>query len=251
MCIKVSIFDSGSGGLTTLVEAQKLVPDAEYYYLSDREHCPYGDKSDDELLQLCINIVETLADWGANIIIIACNTATTRCIGKLRQLFPEIIFIGTEPALKVAHDTSNGRTLLLSTTKTSQSPTVVQLATEYFDADNLEILPCPGLADIIEDSLRHPEAIKLQPYQYLPTDFLSLNQYGTVQCQLQTILDILPSKRAFDNIVLGCTHYIIIHHQIQTFFPCAKLIHGNYGVARRLKQLTKQQNSSSKSETLL
>lgn len=115
MATKIGIFDSGSGGLSTLAAIRELSPDAEYYYIGDVAHCPYGTKTPAELLEITSAVVSRLQNWGAQIIVIACNTATTRCIHQLRQRFPDITFVGTEPALKVAHDCNFRHPLLLCT----------------------------------------------------------------------------------------------------------------------------------------
>ena len=101
---KVGIFDSGIGGLTTYKEIKKLLPNENYIYYADTKNNPYGSKTQDELKQITKNIVNKLITKGAKIIVIACNTATTNCIEYLRKEFPNTIFIGTEPAIKVACD---------------------------------------------------------------------------------------------------------------------------------------------------
>lgn len=103
--MKIGVFDSGIGGTTVLAALQELLPNEDYHYIADSENCPYGEKSDEELCRIVTANVEKLKAWGAKIIVVACNTATTRCIGYLRQQYPEIIFIGTEPAIKLAAQT--------------------------------------------------------------------------------------------------------------------------------------------------
>mgnify|MGYP002520892089 CR=1 FL=1 len=84
---KIGIFDSGIGGLTTLEEIRKLLPNESYIYYADSKHNPYGEKSDEELYKIVKNIVNKLLEKKVKIIVIACNTATTRCIEKLRNDF--------------------------------------------------------------------------------------------------------------------------------------------------------------------
>ena len=81
---------------------KKLLPAEDYFYINDSKNCPYGEKSDRELYAIVTKNVETLKSWGASIIVIACNTATVKCIDKLRADFPELKFVGTEPAIKLA-----------------------------------------------------------------------------------------------------------------------------------------------------
>lgn len=132
MATKIGIFDSGSGGLSTLAAIRELSPDAEYYYIGDVAHCPYGTKTPAELLEINSAVVSRLQNWGAQIIVIACNTATTRCIHQLRQRFPDITFVGTEPALKVAHDCNFRHPLLLCTPATARANSVKRLVTQNY-----------------------------------------------------------------------------------------------------------------------
>ena len=92
---KIGVFDSGIGGLTVLDSLKKVLPKEDYIFYADSIHNPYGEKTDEELRQITSEIVEYLKDRGCKIIVIACNTATTRCIDYLRDKYPDLIFIGT------------------------------------------------------------------------------------------------------------------------------------------------------------
>ncbi len=247
---KIGIFDSGSGGLSTLAAIRELLPNAEYYYIGDVAHCPYGTKTPEELLEITSTIVKRLQNWGAQIIVIACNTATTRCIHQLRQRFPNITFVGTEPALKVAHDHNFHHPLLLCTPATARAKSVQRLihqnypdsplfigdnspfpATQPNKTNQATILPCVGLADTIENALTNPKEIQLASGDTLP-DFSIPDSAGPIiNAKLQSLFNELPNQQ-FDCVVLGCTHYVLIPNLIQKFFPTAKLIDGNAGVAR-------------------
>ena len=99
---KIGVFDSGIGGLTVLEELKKMLPKEDFIFYADSANNPYGEKTDEELNGIVSNIVDFLIDKGCKIIVIACNTATTRCIRYLREKYPDIVFIGTEPAVKLA-----------------------------------------------------------------------------------------------------------------------------------------------------
>ena len=100
----IGIFDSGIGGLTILEEIKKIIVHNNIIYYADSKNNPYGTKTDDELKKITSDIVDYLINQNCKIIVIACNTATTRCISYLRSKYPNIIFIGTEPAIKIACD---------------------------------------------------------------------------------------------------------------------------------------------------
>ena len=83
--MKIGLFDSGIGGTTILESVKQILPQAEYHYIADSKNCPYGEKSDEELEAIVSKNVEALRDWGADLFVIACNTATTSCLSFLRD----------------------------------------------------------------------------------------------------------------------------------------------------------------------
>ena len=92
-----------------------------YIYYADSENNPYGDKTDEALYNIVTNVVDKLISKNVKIIVIACNTATTRCIEKLRKDYPDMLFVGTEPAIKVACDNNYKNTLVMATSGTIAS----------------------------------------------------------------------------------------------------------------------------------
>ncbi|MCR5699943.1 MAG: glutamate racemase [Candidatus Saccharibacteria bacterium] len=211
--MKIGIFDSGKGGTTVMAAIKERLPEAEYFYIGDSRNCPYGEKTDEELMKITRKHVETLKKKGARIIVIACNTATTRCIAKLRQEYPELKFVGTEPAIKLATETGVKRILVMATPGTIESERTARLMAEYQrPRQKIRLLACPGLADVIEAGAGIDE-------------------------KLAELLAKIPAPEV---IVLGCTHYSLIKPEIQKYFPEAKLIDGNEGVAKRVVELTKQ-----------
>lgn len=253
--MKIGVFDSGSGGRTTLAAIQTLLPENEYYYISDRAHCPYGTKSQSELLAITAELVRQLVRWGAEIIVIACNTATTQCIYNLRQLFPQTIFVGTEPALKPACDAGCQDILLLATPQTIASQQVSRLTSRFVNHQHLELLPCPGLADLIEQQVELTESSPLrqdpapqstqfqasvpQPIQFQnsASQPIHLQNPDLITTKLTELVATLPPVSQFDGVILGCTHYVLAREQVQACFPEAQLFDGNFGVARRVQAL--------------
>lgn len=218
--MKIGLFDSGLGGTTILESVKNLLPDEDYRYIADSKNCPYGEKSDQELNQIVSKNVKTLKNWGAKIIIIACNTATTKCIKYLRKKYPELYFIGTEPAIKLAASTNAKHILVMATPGTIQSERTKALLQEnQKPGQNIKLLPCPGLADVIEKN-------------YITKNFQPIIEH------LQKLFQNLSLSP--DVIVLGCTHYSLIKNLIQPFFKNAKLIDGNDGVARQAQELVEK-----------
>ena len=211
--MKIGLFDSGIGGTTILDAIKKLIPNAEYKYIADTKNCPYGEKSTEELKQITAACVNELTNWGAKIIVIACNTATTRCIAYLREKYPSINFIGTEPAIKVATDSGAKNILVMATPSTVTSErTAALIRKNQKPGQNIELLACPGLAATIEKEYEAGNREKISN--------LLAELFGNVT--------IVP-----DTIVLGCTHYSLIKDLVAQFYPTAKLVDGCDGVARR------------------
>lgn len=228
--MKIGIFDSGMGGTTIFRAVKDALPSEEYFYLADSENCPYGEKSEEELKEIVTKNVETLKNWGAKIIVIACNTATVRRIDYLREKYPDLKFVGTEPAIKLATKTNAKNILVLATPGTIKSERAHQLVAENIKEDqNITLLPCPGLADTIEHTLKFNKN-----YQPLP---LNAAQKSAIRDKLAVLFKDI--KKEPDVIVLGCTHYPLIKAEIQDFFPGAILLDGAGGVANRVAKIIK------------
>ena len=216
---KIGVFDSGIGGLTTLEEIKKILPNENYIFYADSKNNPYGEKTKEELYKITEDIVDKLIELNVKLIVIACNTATTNCIEHLREKYPNMIFVGTEPAIKVACDNNYNTTLLMATPGTISSDRVKELINRNKKHNQkIYLVPCDGLANAIEtnnqdkiDKLLHK----------------NLNKYKNKQ---------------IDAIVLGCTHYPIIKDKINKYFPNAKLIDGNIGVSKQVKYQLKTHN---------
>ena len=216
---RIGVFDSGIGGLTVLEELKKLLPNEDYLFYADSKDCPYGEKSDTELYDITSNIVDYLINKDCKIIVIACNTATTRCIKYLRDKYKDMTFIGTEPAIKVACDRDYKNILVMATPATIASErTSILVNDNKKEYENIYLVPCEGLADAIEtDNFKKQEDI------------------------VSSIYDEYKDKE-IDAIVLGCTHYPHIKDLISKYFTNAELLDGGAGVARETKRQLERMN---------
>ncbi len=216
---KIGVFDSGKGGLTTLKEIKKILPNEDYIYYADSKNNPYGNKTDEALYNIVKEVVDKLISKEVKLIVIACNTATTKCIEKLRQDYPNMLFVGTEPAIKVACDNNYKNTLVLATPGTIGSERTHELVKKNKkDEQNIILLPCEGLAEAIENS-----------------DEVKINKL------LDKYLKEYENKN-IDSVVLGCTHYPIISDKLKVYFRNSDLIDGNIGVANRVKYILETNN---------
>ncbi len=215
----IGVFDSGIGGLNILKELTKLLPDYTFVYYADSIHNPYGEKSDEKLMSICSYIIRFLRSMDCKIIVIACNTATTRCMKKLREKYKDLIFVGTVPAIKMACDQNFKHTLVLATPATIQSERTEELVRDNKKSEQeIYLLPCYGLANAIEKNNKE---------------------------EINRILDEIYNKYKdieIDSIVLGCTHYPNIKEEIQERFPKATLLDGSLGVANEVKRQVQLNN---------
>lgn len=209
----VGVFDSGIGGLSVLRELEKILPNEDFYYYGDSLNNPYGEKSDEELFEITSGVVDYLVNKGCRVIVIACNTATTRCMKYLREKYKDIIFLGTVPAIKVACDRDFKNTLVMATPATIESERTMELIRDNIRKDqNIYLVACPGLANAIEDN--DQEKIK----EILKDTF---REY---------------KDKEIDSIVLGCTHYPFIKEDILKEMPGVILLDGSRGVAMEVKR---------------
>ena len=190
----IGIFDSGSGGLSVYRKIVQLLPSERYVYFADNAHCPYGEKSAEYIQDRARTITDILLGLGADIIVVACNTATAAAIATLRAEYPEISFVGMEPAVKpAALGTKTGVIGVLATAGTLKGSKY--LKTKGLYEDNVRIVEHvgEGFVELVENGiLDGPEA------------------YATVKASLQPLLDA-----GADCIVLGCTHYPFLENVIR------------------------------------
>ncbi len=215
--MNIGVFDSGIGGLTVLEELVRELPYCNFIFYGDEKNNPYGEKTDEELLKITSEIVDYLNERDCRIIVIACNTATTRCRNQLIKKYPENTFIGTVPAVKVACDRGFRHTLVMATPATVASGRLREIVMENIRCDQkIYLKGCPGLADAIEQ-----------------------NNMDRIEEILQEVHDEYADKE-IDSIVLGCTHYPFVKKQISVLFPDAAIIDGANGVARETKHQLKR-----------
>ena len=209
----IGFLDSGIGGSTVLTRALKILPNEDYVFFSDSAYNPYGDKSDEAIINRCNQIVEFLInEHSCKAVVIACNTASAKAVAQLRQRFSTIPFIAIEPAYKMVHDKNpDGFTLVMATKGTLESEKFHRLYYKY-NNHRTKLLACVGLADVIE------KGDKGEIEEYL---FENLKEY----------------RGKVDNVVLGCTHYPLVKNEIAKALGSVKFFDGAEGVSRQLKRV--------------
>ncbi len=182
----IGVFDSGVGGLSVLREIRNQVPDSPIIYFGDQFHVPYGPRELDEVYSLSKVITQFLLNLGAGIIVIACNTASAAALFPLREEFPDIPFVGMEPAVKpAAEKTHSGKVGVLATPATFQGKLYNSVVERF--AKNVKIYQntCSGLVQEIEKG-----------------NFSGIETRNILENALYPMLE-----NEIDSVVLGCTHY--------------------------------------------
>lgn len=232
--IKIGVFDSGEGGLSVLKEITRLLPEAEYVYYSDNAHCPYGEKSPEYIQNRARAITERLLKEGADVIVVACNTATAAAISVLRSEYSDassqevrdnvreltggrhdhICFIGMEPAVKpAALGTRTGVVGVLATAGTLKGSKYLKTKESVDDQVNVFEHVGRGFVELVEEGrLSGSEA------------------EDVVKASLGPLL-----SAGADIIVLGCTHYPFLLPVLQKVAgPDIRFIDPAPAVARQL-----------------
>ena len=137
--MKVGVFDSGLGGLTVLNAIIKQLKGAEIFYIADTLYAPYGDKNKDEIFSRSEKITNfLLKNYEIDALVIACNTATSVAIKHLREVFPSLIIIGTEPGIKPAINNTKTKNIgILATASTLKGEKYQLLANELTTKNRL------------------------------------------------------------------------------------------------------------------
>jgi glutamate racemase len=189
----IGIFDSGAGGLSVYREIRKILPEQDCIYYSDNANCPYGPKPKEFIIRRAKEITEFLLSEGADIIVVACNTATAIAIKSLREDYPAVRFIGMEPAIKpAAQSTLTGAIGVLATAGTLCSEKYLRHKEKYAGDICISEHTGEGFVELVEKgTTTGPEA------------------ESTVRSSLMPLLD-----EGADMIVLGCTHYPFLSETI-------------------------------------
>lgn len=217
------MFDSGLGGLTVLSAIQKVFKGAELFYIADTAYAPYGEKTVEQILNRCDNITRYLLETHAiEALIVACNTATSAAIKHLREKFPFLIVIGTEPGIKPAIlNTKTAQVGVLATPATLKGDKYQLLVNELSNIKQVTLheQACIGLVEQIEKGEINSEKT-----------FLMLENW------------LKPMKEAcVDTIVLGCTHYPLVDEQILKIMGNEiTLIETGDAIAKRLLLLSQE-----------
>jgi glutamate racemase len=209
----IGVFDSGVGGLSVLRAIRQQIPSQPVIFLADQAHVPYGSRDLQEVRSFSENITRFLLDCGARLIVVACNAASAAALYSLRSIFPEVPFVGMEPAVKPAAEKTTSRVVgVLATPATFQGALYASVVERF--AQGVRILQdtCPGLVSEIEaGNLQGPSTRAI------------------LEKALKPML-----AQGIDTVVLACTHYPFVIPLIQEIVgPAVRVIDPAPAVARQ------------------
>lgn len=217
----VAVFDSGFGGLSLLYEAIKKLDGCDFIYFADNENAPYGTKSIDEIKALSIDAVDFLASK-ADIVVIACNTATSAAVSDLREKF-SIPIIGMEPAVNLGKD-ADGDILVIATPATIKGAKLNELLKKSNLNNKTHLLPMPKLVEFAQNM-----------------EFNSPNVKEYIKHQISKF-----NSKNISLLVLGCTHFNYFKDSFIDLMPNSKIVDGVDGTIRQIKRKIDELNSKGK-----
>lgn len=218
----ILVIDSGVGGLSVTEHIRQRCPGASIFYIADALYFPYGQKSEKQIMLR----MHTLVAYGQrhiepDLVVVACNTASTVALESLRQAFPGP-FVGVVPAIKpAAQQSASGIIGVLATRGTVNGPYTKNLISSFAREHGVFLYGSSILVEVAESKLQ-----------------------GTSPCQRRLREDVeklLCQHRSMDTIVLACTHFPLLRAELQTCFPEIRYwVDSGEAIARRVESLLTQ-----------
>ena len=203
----IAVVDSGLGGKNILWACERLMPNENFVYFADTKNAPYGNKPRRELLKIAENLVQNVLDiYDPKIIVLGCNTLTAVAIKHLREKFKDVVFVGTEPAIKPALKKYSKNEVVLFATKNT---------CKYYK--NIKKIYIKNLPKLIDENINNLNVINPILIKY----FLK-KKYKNIK-----------------GIILGCTHFIYLKENLNNILgKNIEFFDNSEGVARQVKRLS-------------
>jgi glutamate racemase len=199
------VFDSGLGGMTVLREIVAARPEAHFVYVADDAFFPYGQHREDEIIARVVPLIGELIDRHApDLVVIACNTASTLVMSHLRAAY-KIPFVGTVPAIKPACAQSKSRRVsVLGTKGTVQREYTRALIRDFAQGCEVTLVGSPELASLAEQALNGREVSDRDIFAEISPCFIGAGETESART---------------DTIVLACTHYPLLLDRLVRLAP--------------------------------
>lgn len=226
----IGVFDSGVGGLSVLRSIREQMPEENILYFGDQGHVPYGPRSMGQIQNFSEGITNFLLNYDSKLIVVACNTASAAALTYLRGCFPAVPFVGMEPAVKPAAETTKtGKVGVLATPATFQGALYASVVERFAAGVELFQHTCPGLVSQIEKG--------------------DLDSADTRAILEDALLPMLDASRNIDTVVLGCTHYPFVIPLIEQIVgKNVRVIDPAPSVAKQVKRLLEAAGTRNQSQ---
>jgi glutamate racemase len=201
----ILVFDSGLGGLTVLREVVRARPDAHYVYVADDAFFPYGHHSEDQIIARVVPLIgELIAKHAPDLVVIACNTASTLVMSHLRQQY-DVPFVGTVPAIKPACASSKTKRVSVFGTKgTVRREYTKALIRDFAQGCEVTLVGSAELASLAEAALSGVEVNDREISAELAPCFVGDGEDHSTRT---------------DTVVLACTHYPLLMDRLVRLAP--------------------------------
>jgi glutamate racemase len=220
----IAMLDSGVGGLSILREVRRQLPNEDVIYFADQGHVPYGPRSADEIVGFMSGMTQFFLDHQAKVIVIACNTASAAGLHRIRALFPQIAFVGMEPAVKpAAEHTERGMIGVIATKTTSQSELFASVIDRFAGDAQVVTQACPEFVTLVEAGDLDSAKTEAVAEEYLA-----------------------PMKEAgIDQLVIGCTHFQFLMPVLQRVLgPEVAIVDPSPAIARQTARIIEGQRNT-------
>lgn len=210
----IGVFDSGVGGLTVLNSIRSLLPNENIIYIGDNYHCPYGDKTNEQLFKYASSIIKYFISQNVKLIVLACNTTSATVLEQLQKEFKEVEIIGVIKATVedfISREVEN--TLVIATAATINSNKYQATIDSYQKNIETYSLATPKLVPLVESGM-YKEGIYEVLHEYLD-----------------------PFAGKVKSIILGCTHYPILKEQIKRILPNIEYISSSDAISKNVQIL--------------
>lgn len=222
----IGVFDSGVGGLTVAREIMRQIPNETIVYFGDTARVPYGSKSKETVTTYSRQIVKFLRTKDVKAVVIACNTASAFALETIKAEIDIPIIGVVKPGAKIAAETTkNGKIGIIGTEGTINSEIYNQFLSKTNPNMQVYAKACPLFVPLVEEGLLEDPIT-----------------YEMVRRYLGELLEY-----DIDTLVLGCTHYPLIRHTIQSVVgDKITLVNPAYETAKSLKDVLVKNNIESK-----
>lgn len=211
------MFDSGVGGLSVLRAIREKFSSIDLYYLGDTARVPYGTKSPDTVIRYSIECAEFLSERSVDVLVVACNTASSYALETLTTMLTIPVLGVVEPGVRKALSLTKGRVGVIGTSATIKSEAYQHRLREA----GVEVFSkaCPLFVPLVEEGLVEGDITERVVEFYLK-EF---------------------REKGIDTLILGCTHYPLLKNTIKSFLRGTEVVDSSDAVAEELSSLVKDE----------